>query len=198
MSSGVTVDNVVEIGDATLLEASLTRPERFAGLYDRYIEEIHRYLAGRLGSQIADDLAAETFLTAFRKRDTFDPSRGAVRPWLYGIASNLVALHRRGESRRLSALRRVPVEGPSNHEDRTITRLTAASAQGRLAAELAALSDGERDVLLLVALGDLSHEEVAQALGIPFGTVGSRLSRVRKKLRAALGDINTMLGGSDG
>ncbi|MFI6321527.1 RNA polymerase sigma factor [Nonomuraea sp. NPDC050556] len=171
---------------------------KFDELYDRHILEIHRYLAGRLGSELADDLAAETFLTAFRKRDRFDPSRGEVRPWLYGIANNLVSLHRRSESRRLAALRRVPAEQPHSHEERVLTRVMAASAQGQLATALATLSDGERDVLLLVALADLSHEEVGQALGIPFGTVGSRLSRVRKKLRVALGDTNPMLGGTDG
>lgn len=191
----MTTDNVVDISDAELLQG---RPERFARLYDRYVLEIHRYLAGRLGPQIADDLVSETFLAAFRKRDTFDPARGAVRPWLYGIANNLVALHRRSETRRLAALRRLPVDGPSGHEDLVLNRLSAAGAQGQLAAGLADLSDGERDVLLLVAIGDLSHAEVAQALGIPFGTVGSRLSRVRRKLREALGDTNPMLGGSDG
>ena len=65
-------------------------------------------------------------------------------------------------------------------------RVSAAAAQRQLATALAALSPGDRDVLLLVALADLSHAEVAAALGIPYGTVGSRLSRARRKLRAAL------------
>lgn len=85
-----------------------------------------------------------------------------------------------------------------SHEERVVTRIDAASAQGRLAAELRALPDGDRDVLLLSALGELSHEEVAKALDIPYGTVGSRLSRVRRKLRAAVGGINPLHGGTDG
>ncbi|MFI6324992.1 RNA polymerase sigma factor [Nonomuraea sp. NPDC050556] len=111
---------------------------------------------------------------------------------MYGIATNLVADHRRSERRRLLAFQRAPVDSSSHdgHEDRVAARLVAAGAQGRLAAALRSLSDGDRDVLLLVALADLSYEEVAQTLDIPYGTVGSRLNRVRRKLRAALGDLH--------
>ncbi|MGI5330657.1 RNA polymerase sigma factor [Actinomadura nitritigenes] len=91
-------------------------PERFALLYDRYFDDIHRYLAARLGRENADDLAAETFLIAFRRRKDFDASRGGTfRPWLYGIATNLVSRHRRTEQRRLKALgtedRSIKVDG---------------------------------------------------------------------------------------
>ncbi|MFE3454937.1 RNA polymerase sigma factor [Nonomuraea sp. NPDC059194] len=168
----------------------------FEHLYDTHYAEIHRYLAARLGTEVADDLAAETFVVAFRKRASFDPARGAVLPWLYGIATNLVAGHRRSEARRLQALARAaPDQPPEGHEEQVLTRVVAASAQGRLAAELGRLSEGDRDVLLLVALGELSYEEVAAALDIPFGTVGSRLNRVRRKLRAALSGV---YGGNDG
>jgi RNA polymerase sigma-70 factor (ECF subfamily) len=190
----------VAADDAALIEQSWHHPESFAVLYDRYFDEIHRYVAGRLGAHIADDLAAETFLVAFRKRETFDPARGAVRPWLYGIATNLLADHRRSETRRLEAFQRAPARDvpDGGHEDRVTARVAAASAQGRLAAAIRRLSSGDRDVLLLVALADLSYEEVAQTLGIPFGTVGSRLNRVRRKLRRALGGVNPMIGGLDG
>ncbi|TMR98187.1 RNA polymerase sigma factor [Nonomuraea basaltis] len=194
-------DPAEALGDAALLELSCRRPERFGEIYDRYFGEIHGYLGRRLDQQAADDLAAEVFLTAFRKRETFDSARGQVRPWLYGIATNLIGLHRRAEARRLRALQRsatVHRGAEHGHEERVVTRVDAVSAQGRLAAELRALSDGDRDVLLLSALAELSHEEVAKALDIPYGTVGSRLSRVRKKLRAALGGVNPLNGGLDG
>ncbi|MBB6553833.1 RNA polymerase sigma factor [Nonomuraea rubra] len=187
--------------DAELLEASYRRPDRFGEIYDRYFAEIHAYLGRRLDRQTADDLASEVFLTAFRKRRTFDRERGEVRPWLYGIATNLIALHRRTETRKLAALRRSSAaeERPEHgHEERVISRVDAGNEQARLAAELEALPDGDRDVLLLSALGGLSHDEVATALGIPYGTVGSRLSRVRRKLRAALGGANPLSGGTDG
>ncbi|MGP4098097.1 RNA polymerase sigma factor [Nonomuraea sp. KM90] len=186
--------------DASVMSESLRRPERFAILYDRYFEEIYRYLAARLRTEAADDLAAETFLIAFRKRHTYDAGLGAVRPWLYGIATKLVAGHRRGVTRMLAAFRRArpadPVEaGP---EDRVPSRVDAASVRGPLAGALAALSPGDRDVLLLVAVAGLSYEEVAESLGIPPGTVGSRLNRARKRVRAALGDVNPMIGDADG
>ncbi|MBE1592930.1 RNA polymerase sigma factor [Nonomuraea angiospora] len=194
-------DPAEALSDAALLELSCRKPERFGEIYDRYVAEIHAYLGRRLDRQAADDLTAEVFLAAFRKRETFDSGRGEVRAWLYGFATNLISLHRRTELRRLAALQRsagvhrAPEDG---HEERVVTRVDAVSTQGRLAEELRALSDGDRDVLLLSALGELSHEEVAQALDIPYGTVGSRLSRVRKKLRAALGSVNPLNGGTDG
>jgi len=80
--------------------------EDFAAIYERYFVEIYRYIAGRLGRDVADDLAAETFLVAYRKRDRLDPARGHVRPWLYGIATILVGQHRRQETRRYRALAR--------------------------------------------------------------------------------------------
>ncbi|MBB6345669.1 RNA polymerase sigma factor [Nonomuraea muscovyensis] len=192
-------DVTARVDDVTLIERSWRRPDAFAVLYDRYFGDVYRYLAGRAGPQVADDLAAETFLVAFGKRRTFDPGRGAVRPWLFGIATNLLAQHRRSETRRLEALQRTPAEGRAEggHEDRVAARLVAASAQGPLAAELRRLPDGDRDVLLLVALADLSYEEVALALDIPPGTVGSRLNRARRRLRAALGGVNPMIGGSE-
>ncbi|MGV9323897.1 RNA polymerase sigma factor [Streptosporangium sandarakinum] len=193
-------DSPGRLDDAALIEQSRHRPESFATLYDRHFGDIYRYIAARIGPQAADDLASETFLVAFRKRDGFDPERGAVRRWLYGIATNLLADHRRSETRRLEALARVQVDSPaeSEHADRVAARVTAAATQRRLAAELSRLPDGERDVLLLVAYGDLSYEEIAQALDIPLGTVGSRLNRVRRKLRAVLNDITAESGGSDG
>jgi len=160
----------------------------FAGVYERYFPGIHRYIAGRLGRDVADDIAADTFVIALRKHDGFDARRGPVVAWLYGIATNLIAQHRRTEQRRYRALARVkarPLTG--EQEDRVVSSVAAEDMQPRLAAALARLSPEERDVLLLVALADLSHEEISQALDIPYGTVGSRLNRARKKIRAALG-----------
>jgi RNA polymerase sigma factor (sigma-70 family) len=174
--------------DVADLTGSLREPERFTAIYDRHFTAVYRYVAGRLGPQVADDLAAETFLTAFRKRDAFDSRRGALRPWLFGIATNLVAQHKRDETRRYRALARAGAEpyATPGHEDRVVRLVTAEGMQPRLARALAKLSQAERDVVLLVALSGLAHDEVAQALDIPYGTVGSRLSRARKKLRAAL------------
>ncbi|WP_307832345.1 RNA polymerase sigma factor [Planomonospora sp. ID91781] len=173
---------------------SLDDPEAFGAVFDACFAEIHRYVAQRLGPDHAEDVVAETFLTAFRKRASYDPSRAGVRAWLYGIATNLVGRHRRLEVRTLRALgRHGPDADAPGHDEHVAARVSAQSLRPELAAAVAGLDRRDRDVLLLVALAGLSHEEIATALGIPYGTVGSRLSRARKKLRAALGGGNPML-----
>ncbi|MEV0613076.1 RNA polymerase sigma factor [Nonomuraea sp. NPDC050404] len=173
--------------DAELVTASLRNPELFTAVHDRYFQDIYRYVAGRLDTQIAEDITAETFLLAFDRRRRFDAERGDLRPWLFGFATNLIARHRRKEARHYRALSRLApepdAEGP---ESRVVASVAAQRMQPHLAAALASLNGGERDVLLLVALGQLSYEEVAQALGISTGTVGSRLSRARAKFHAVI------------
>jgi RNA polymerase sigma factor (sigma-70 family) len=191
--SGATAGIRLDPGtDERVLAMSLGRPEVFGELYARHFAAIYRYVAGRLGPDTADDLAAETFLAAFRRRHRFDAARGGVRPWLFGIATNLVAQHHRAESRWYAALVRAgadPLIAPSasaDDEDRIADRVVASQARPALAAVLGRLPDRDRDVLLLTAVGGLSYAEVAFALGIPEGTVGSRLNRARRKIIAAL------------
>jgi RNA polymerase sigma factor (sigma-70 family) len=174
---------------------SLHDPERFGEVFDAHFAEIHGYAAKRLGPDSAADIASQTFLEAFRHRDRYDPARANVRTWLYGIATNLIGKHRRGEVRALRARERMgpgAVRDAEGHADAVDARVSAQGLRGRLAGAIAALSAGERDVLLLVALADLSHEEVAAALDVPYGTVGSRLNRARRKVREALGGTNPM------
>jgi RNA polymerase sigma-70 factor (ECF subfamily) len=176
-----------QVGDAELTARFVREPELFTEVHDRYFGAVYRYVAGRLGAQAAEDVAAETFLVAFDKRASFDAGRGELRVWLFGIATNMVARHRRKEARHYRALARVDVPGAEEgHESRVVASVAAKRRAPQVAAALARLSTGERDVLLLVALGGLGYEEVAAALGISPGTVGSRLSRARKKLNASL------------
>ncbi|MEV0917383.1 RNA polymerase sigma factor [Streptomyces sp. NPDC049967] len=175
--------------DARVIARSRDEPEQFAALFDRYAGAVHRYAARRLGPEAAEDLMAETFTTAFQRRHTYDLTRADARPWLFGIATNLVSRHRRAEARRFKALARVPE--PVEHEDpvadRAVARAGATGVRRDLAAALAGLSARHRDVVLLVAWADLDYEEAARALGVPVGTVRSRLHRARSKLREALG-----------
>jgi RNA polymerase sigma-70 factor (ECF subfamily) len=176
------------LDDAALIERSWHEPEAFAALYDRHAAPIHRFAGRRLGDQLADDVVGETFLAAFRRRKRYDLRRADARPWLYGIAANVIGKHRRAEVRMLRAFARTGADPvAAGHAELVDSRVCAAAVQRDLAAALAALTAGDRDVLLLIAWADLSYEETAAALGIPVGTVRSRLHRARRKVREALG-----------
>jgi RNA polymerase sigma factor (sigma-70 family) len=163
--------------DAEAIAASFTEPRAFVAVFDRHFDAIHRYLRRRVGSQIADELASETFAQAFEHRARFDTQRPGARPWLYGIAHNLLRHHYRDEERALRAYARRGVDLDPDPPD----------VPGSEVAELLAdLSRGERDVLLLVAWAELEYAEVAEALGIPVGTVRSRLNRARGRVRELL------------
>ncbi|MET7312172.1 sigma-70 family RNA polymerase sigma factor [Streptomyces sp. NPDC005571] len=178
--------------DGHVIAQSLEHPELFARLYDRYAPDIHRYAARRLGDHAADDVTADTFLTAFRVRARYDASRASARPWLYGIAAHLIGKQRRKEARGLRALARTGQDPVAAGWVEDTADLVADRAP--LADALAALSAADRHVLLLVAWADLTYQEVAEALGIPVGTVRSRLNRARRKVRAALGADPAFLG----
>ena len=188
MHPAVTADGAGQVSDEAVAAARVrSDPEVFTEVYDRYFRAIYLYVASRLGTGPAEDIAAETFAVAFGQRDRFDPARGGLRPWLLGIANNLVARHRRTEARHYRALTRAQdMPSAGSHEDQVVAKVAAQRLLTQLLAALAALSEGERDVVLLVAVGQLSHEEVAQALGISAGTVGSRLSRARRRLHVAV------------
>ncbi|MET8605937.1 RNA polymerase sigma factor [Streptomyces rubiginosohelvolus] len=180
--------------DAAVIAESLDRPERFSELYRRHARDIHQYAARRLGDAAADDITADTFLSAFRTRTRYDPERPSAKPWLYGIAANLIGKHRRSEVRALRALARTGQDPVAESwVDRADSRVVAQSVHAGLAAALAGLSAGDRHVLLLVAWADLTYQEVADALSIPIGTVRSRLNRARRKVRASLSDAHPSL-----
>ncbi|MBU2662427.1 RNA polymerase sigma factor [Actinoplanes bogorensis] len=173
--------------DGELIGMSGTQPESFGAVFDRHATTIHRYLSRRVGGTLADDLTAETFLTAFQNRFAYDGSRPDALPWLYGIAANLLRGHRRTEVRMYRALARTGKDPAlASHDDVVAAQVTASEHVRVLAGALARLSPGERDVLTLISQAQLSYPEVAEALGIPVGTVRSRLHSARKRLRAAL------------
>jgi RNA polymerase sigma-70 factor (ECF subfamily) len=180
---------VSQSDDAAVIELSWREPEAFATLYDRHAAPIHRYVSRRLGDALADDVVADTFLTAFRMRQRYDLGRRDARPWLYGIAANMIGKHYRAETRRLRALARAAGAGQVSvaATDEIVSRLDAVAVRNELLLALARLSAGDRDVLLLIAWAQLSQDETATALGVAAGTVRSRLHRARKKVREALG-----------
>jgi RNA polymerase sigma factor (sigma-70 family) len=158
--------------------AGVTPEQAFADYY----AAVFRYLHRRIGHAVAEELAAETFATAFSSWDRFDRTR-PVGPWLYGIATNLLRHHRRDEERKLRAYARTGVDpAAAGVEDDAIRHADARAQLRALAEGLAQLRAPERDVLLLHAWAELSDDEIAAALSLPLGTVKSRLSRGRARL----------------
>jgi RNA polymerase sigma-70 factor (ECF subfamily) len=173
-----------EATDAEVIARSITEPECFALIFERHFDPIHRYVSRRLGELLADDLAMQVFTLAFDHRRRFRLEVASARPWLYGIATNLIRTHRRTERRLLAALCRlgaceVPAPDPTSSAERGAELRCVAQA-------LSGLNDGQREVLLLHAWVGLCDAEIAAALDIPVGTVGSRLLRARRRLRSAL------------
>lgn len=186
------VNRIGPIGEPAVMpsadHATVTAAPPFAEVFDRHFDLVHGYLRRRVGEP-AEEFAAETFARALAGYGAFDPTRGDVRPWLLGIATNVVHGHRRAEARRLRAYAREAggILPPSDAPD-IAARLDATGLARAAATAIRKLPPRDRDVLLLVAWGDLTYEEVAQALGIPVGTVRSRLNRARASVRTHLED----------
>jgi RNA polymerase sigma-70 factor (ECF subfamily) len=174
---------VEESTDASVLTTSLGEPQVFAAIYDRHAAVLFRFLVRRVGRDTADELLGETFRVAFQRRGSFDTRHPSARPWLFGIATNLLAKHRRGEARRLRALSRLGADAPEGVADRVAARVDAEMRWRRVGEAIAELPAAERDALLLHVWEGLTYDEVGAALGIPTGTVRSRLNRARQRLR---------------
>jgi RNA polymerase sigma factor (sigma-70 family) len=173
--------------DAELIVASLESPEEFGVIYDRHCVAIHAYLARRVARD-SDALLGDVFRVAFERRASYRPDRPDALPWLYGIAWNVIARERRRGARHGRALvRAAGIRETTAHElEQSDARLDAVGARSALAAAIAALPDVEREALLLLAWEELSYEAIAEAVGVPVGTVRSRLSRARRRVRELL------------
>ena len=177
--------------DATVIQLSRQEPEQFTVLFRRHAPHIQRYVVRRLGPDAADDIVAEDVSAGLPPAERLRP--GALR------RAPVAVRHRHqphrpsppGRNPVVSRLARTgadPVTEPFT--DRVDDRVSADHASRQLATALARLSAGLRDTILLAAWSDLSYEEIAVALGVPTGTVRSRLSRARSKLRRTLGDTD--------
>lgn len=172
--------------DSDAISASATSPADFAAIFDRHYDAVHAYLQRRIGRDFADELSAEAFLIAFDTRARYDLARPDARPWLFGIATNLLHRHRRHELRQWRAYARSAVDPVLDPFDGVDARIDASSRSRELVDSLAGVPAEELDVLLLFAWADFSYAEIGEALDVPVGTVRSRLSRARSRIRAAL------------
>lgn len=197
--AGVPGDGPPADDDADVIRRSVSDPELFAILVRRHAPAIRRYLTRRIGWQAAEDVAAETFLVAFRQRAGYASAGHDSLPWLYGIATRLAHRYWRSETRQLKVLASTgldPVTEPFT--DRVDAAVTADAVKPRLAQALSRLPGPQRDALLLLVWADLTYEQIAAATGVPLGTVQSRISRARRRLRQHLADLDqtTPLGAS--
>lgn len=171
--------------DGDAIAASLAEPRAFGVIFERHFGAIHRYLRRRLDDRHAEEATAQTFLAAFDGRRRFDRTRPDARSWLFGIATNVAHNHRRREIRELRAIASLGSE-ESGANDGTEARVDAERMRIPLACCLAELPAEEADVLYLLVWAELDQAEIAAALGVPIGTVKSRLFRARKRVREAL------------
>lgn len=179
--------------DSRLIAASLADPPAFAAIFDRHAAALLQYLARRVGASEAEGLLGELFRIAFESRSRFDLSRPDARPWLYGIAANLVMKHHRNRSRHDRALGRLASARPdlstATFEDRVVDADANAELLAAVVQAIDELPDIDREAVLLYAWQELSYAEIAEALEIPVGTVRSRLNRVRATLRELTGSF---------
>ncbi len=178
--------------DAEVIATSLLEASAFGDLYDRHARTLARYLIRRVGPDEGEVLLGELFRIAFETRHRYLPERPDALPWLYGIAANLVMKTHRSRARRASAAARLASQTRTSEsfgafEERSVEAIDATARLSGVAAALDALAQEDREVLLLYAWEDLSYAEIGVALGIPTGTVRSRLHRVRRILRELIG-----------
>lgn len=171
--------------DGAIIAASRRDPARFAEIFDRHWPRIYRYCVSRAGAA-GEDVAAETFRVALDSLRRFDPTREDARPWLYGIATNLLRRNLRSESRRTRALLRLHRGEEADLADGVLNRVEAQALGPEVAAALGRLPAAQRDTLLLSAWGELTYEQVAEATGVSVATVRSRIHRGRASIRRTL------------
>ncbi|WEK60157.1 MAG: RNA polymerase sigma factor [Candidatus Microbacterium colombiense] len=171
--------------DSEIIQRSLDEPGLFSEIFERHVRPVGGYIRRRIGTDAVDDVISETFLVAFRRRAAFDTAWDSARPWLLGIATRVIKSHRAAEARQWRAFEAASMADAAGEESPHVAsdaRLDAGAALRALAPRIAALNARDRDALLLHAWGDLTYEQIADALGVPVGTVRSRLNRVRRKL----------------
>uniref|UniRef100_A0AAU1ZZH6 Sigma-70 family RNA polymerase sigma factor n=1 Tax=Streptomyces sp. NBC_00093 TaxID=2975649 RepID=A0AAU1ZZH6_9ACTN len=165
-------------------------PALFEAFYRRHVDAVLRFVARRVDDpHTAADLTAEIFLAVLDSAHTYKPRLGSETAWLYGIARNVVSSERRRvareaeRDRRFSGRRLLEADDIARIED----RLDAESPGRRALAALERLPEGERAVLELIVVDQLTIPEAASALGIRPVTARVRLHRARKALRGEAG-----------
>ncbi len=159
-------------------------PAAFGLLFERHARTIYNYLFRRCGDwSLAEDLTSVVFLEAYRRRETARLREGKVLPWLYGVATNVVRNQRRSLRRHAQALKRLPPpDRPPSLAADAIERLDAEARMRSVLAVVDQLPTSDQEVLALCVWAGLSYDDAATALGVPVGTIRSRLARARARV----------------
>ncbi|MSP03061.1 MAG: sigma-70 family RNA polymerase sigma factor [Acetobacteraceae bacterium] len=181
---------------ALLLAIAIGRDRAaFATLFGHFAPRLKSWFM-RTGTQAghAEDLAQETMLTVWRKAELFDPARAGASTWIFTIARN-----QRIDAARRSALRVFDGDDPSLAPDEPVrpdTEFDTRQRELRLRNALTALPADQAEVIRLSFFEDRPHAEIERALGIPLGTVKSRLRLAMNRLRARLENPSPPIAGA--
>lgn len=179
-----------------MIRNSLKDARDFGEIFRRHHSTIYRYAVKAVGPTDGPDIAAEAFVIALRIRHRYNFAYPSASPWLHGIAANLVARYFRTMSRRHRVLHRLRPPDPDAlaFEEDAVGRIDALSLGPMMIRAMALLRREEAEIVTRFAVAGLSYSEIAQALGIPEGTVRSRLSRARARLRNLLKGFGESMG----
>ncbi len=167
--------------DAEILATSLQDGAVFGEIFERHYETIFKYVGRRIDAASAGDVASEVFTTAFSARHRYYVRAQSARPWLYGIARNLVREHLRRGGRASAAYVRLA------HDTDVTYRSPEAEAEARVRVEelrsaLTKLSRRDAEALIMYAVEGMDYAEIAAVLGLKLGTVKSSINRARRKI----------------
>ncbi len=163
-------------------------PEAFGEVFDRHAKAVYNHCFRRTASwSMAEDLTSVVFLEAWRRRDAVQLHQDSALPWLLGIANKVIAHRRRSLRRHRATLARLPEPlDPPDLADQVAARVDDERIMSRLRAAIERLPRRDQEVLALCVYANLGYTGAAAALGVPVGTVRSRLSRARRRLADAL------------
>ena len=176
----------LEAADSEVWAAALAGDESaFGVLFDRHARTVYNYCFRRTADwSVAEDLTSVVFLETWRRRSAVRMESGSLLPWLYGVATNVLRNHQRSLRRHRDALTRLPEPVPPMEDaDLVAARLDDAVRMREILDRIKVLPRRDQEVLALCVWEGLEYAEAAAALGIPVGTVRSRLNRAREKLR---------------
>jgi RNA polymerase sigma-70 factor, ECF subfamily len=174
------------VGDLEIWDAALAGDEQaFGTLFDRHARAVYNYCFRRTADwSAAEDLVSVVFLETWRRRASVRMEGGSLLPWLYGVATNVLRNHQRSLRRHRAALARLPEPVPPEEDaDVVAARVDDERRMREILDRMRALPRRDQEILTLCGWEGLEYPQVAAILGIPVGTVRSRLSRARKRLR---------------